>query len=256
MTKASAIRFGVCRWSGASKFSIEPEYVRLPVDGMLLAKLRLVARAETLDKIEVWVSTLSRKEEPMTELQHAPEVIIALYDALADVEAALSDLEQAGVPYPSIRMGAHTADDHDLPALEATQLPERFWSLRVLIEQRGRYGAEQILRAHGPLAIGRMPAPDAGRDETDHGAIAWRHYVFETSAATDAVGEFAGTTGNTGIISSGVFANDALAEGNPPVRGQAGSHGRPASEQQRPSTDTMRPTTSTDDARPDNELRP
>jgi hypothetical protein len=190
------------------------------------------------------------------EQQHAPEVIVALYESLADVEAALSELEQAGVPYPDIRMGAHTADDYDLPALEATALPERFWSLRVIIDQRGRYGAEQILRKHQPLTIGRMPAPDAGRDDTDHGAIAWRHYVFETPFATDAVGEYAGTTGNTGIISSGVFANGALAEGNPPVRRQAGSHGRPASEQQRPSTDTMRPTTTTDDSRPDNELRP
>jgi hypothetical protein len=192
----------------------------------------------------------------MTELHHAPEVIIALYDALPEVEAALSQLEQAGVPYPDIRMGAHTADDSDLPALEATALPASFWSLQVIVDQRGRYGAEQILRDYKPLAVGRMPAPDAGRDDTDHGAIAWRHYVFETPFATDAVGELAGTTGNTGIISSGVFSDNALAEGNPPVRGQAGSHGRPASEQQRPSTDTMRPTTSTDDSRPDNELRP
>ena len=190
------------------------------------------------------------------EQQHAPEVIIALYDSLVDVEAALSELEQAGVPYPAIRMGAHTTDDYDLPVLAATALPERFWSLRVIIDQRGRYGAEQILRKHKPLAIGRMPAPDAGRDDTDHGAIAWRHYVFETPFATDAVGEFAGTTGNTGIISSGVFANGALAEGNPPVRGQAGSLGRPASEQQRPTSDDLRPAMSTDDSRPDNELRP
>jgi hypothetical protein len=196
------------------------------------------------------------KEQQMTEQQHAPEVIIALYDALSDVETALSELEQAGVPYPLIRMGAHTADDHDLPALEVAELPERFWSLRVIIDQRGRYGAERILREHTPLAIGRMPAPGAGRDDTDQGAIAWRHYVFETPFATDAVGEGAGTTGITGIISSGVFSDNALAEGNPPVRGQAGSHGRPASEQQRPSSDTMRPTTATDDSRPDNELRP
>jgi hypothetical protein len=164
------------------------------------------------------------------EQQHAPEVIVALYASLADVEAALSALEQAGVPYPNIRMGAHTAGDRDLPALEATALPDRFWSLRVIVDQRGRYGAEQILRNYHPLAAGRMPAPDAGRDDTDFGAIAWRHYVFETPLATDAVGEYAGTTGNTGIISSGVFANGALAEGNPPVRGQPGSHGRAASE--------------------------
>ena len=190
------------------------------------------------------------------EQQHAPEVIIALYNRLAEVEVALTELEAAGVPYPDIRMGAHTAADYDLPALEAPALPERFWSLRVIIDQRGRYGAEQILREHEPLAIGRMPAPDAGRDDTDHGAIAWRHYVFETPFATDAVGEYAGTTGNTGIISSGVFSDNALAEGNPPVRGQAGSQGRPASEQQRPTGDELRPATSTTESRPDNELRP
>ena len=189
------------------------------------------------------------------EQQHTPEVIVALYDSLADVEAALSDLEQAGVPYPDIRMGAHTADDSDLPALGATALPERFWSLRVIVDQPGRYGAERILRSHHPLAVGRMPAPDAGRDDTDRGAIAWRHYVFETPFATDAVGEYAGTTGNTGIISSGVFANGALAEGNPPVRGQPGSYGRPASERQQPSSDELRPATSTDRSRPDNELQ-
>jgi hypothetical protein len=191
----------------------------------------------------------------MTEQQFAPEEIIALYDALAAVEAALSDLERAGVPYPDIRMGAHSADDHGLPALDAPALPERFWSLRVIVDQRGRYGAEQILRGHTPLAVGRMPAPNAGRDDTDRGAIAWRHYVFETPFVTDAVGEFAGTTGNTGIISSGVFADGALAEGNSPVRGQAGSHGRPASERQRPTSDDLRPATSAGDSRPDNELR-
>jgi hypothetical protein len=190
------------------------------------------------------------------EQQHTPEVISALYASLADVEAALNDLEQAGVPYPDIRIGAHTAGDRDLPAFEATAPPESFWSLRVIIDQRGRYGAEHILREHKPFAVGRMPAPDAGRDDTDLGAIAWRHYVFETPFATDAVGDYAGTTGNTGIISSGVFANGALAEGNPPVRGQPGSHGRPASEQQHPSSDTMRPTISTDRSRPDNKLRP
>ena len=189
------------------------------------------------------------------EQQYTPEVIIALYGSLADVEAALSDLQQAGIPYPNLRMGAHTAGDSDLPTLGATALPDRFWSLRVIIDQPGRYGAERILRKHQPLAVGRMPAPDAGRDDTDQGAIAWRHYVFETPFATDAVGEYAGTTGNTGIISSGVFANDALAEGNPPVRGQPGSAGRPASDQQHPSSDDLRPATSTDRSRPDNELQ-
>jgi hypothetical protein len=192
----------------------------------------------------------------MMEQQHAPEVVIGLYKSLADVETAMAELEQAGVAYPNIRMGAHTAGDLDLPKLETTTLPERFWSLRVIIDEPGRYGAEQILRSHGPISAGRMQAPNAGRSDTDLGAIAWRHYVFETPVATDAVGEYAGTTGNTGIISSGVFADGALAEGNPPVRGQSGSQGRPASEQQRPTSSDLRPTTATDRSRPDNELHP
>src|SRR5262245_25278613 len=99
--------------------------------------------------------------------QQGPEVIIALYESLADVEAALTDLEQAGVPYPDLHMGAHAAGNGDIPALEATALPESFWSLRVVVDEHGRYGAEHILRSHHSLAVGRMPAPDAGRDDTD-----------------------------------------------------------------------------------------
>jgi hypothetical protein len=156
------------------------------------------------------------------EPQHAPEVIIALYEGLADAEAALYDLQTTGVPYPDIRMGTHTADDRDLPVLGATSLPDRFWSLSVVIDQRGHYHAEDTLRKHQPIAIGRMRAPNSGRSDTDRGAIAWRHYVFETPAATSDT-DGAGTTGNTGVISSGVYATGARAEGNPPVRGPTGS---------------------------------
>ena len=76
-----------------------------------------------------------------------------------------------------------------------------------------------------------------GRSDTDLGAIAWRHYVFETPVATDHVGDGAGTTGNTGVISSGVYASGALAEGNPSVRGRPGSANRPPGEAQKPATD-------------------
>ena len=171
------------------------------------------------------------------EPRHAPDVIVALYDTLADVQAAMDELEGAGVPYPDIRMGTHTADDRALPDLGAAALPERFWSLSVVIDQRGHYHAEDILRRHRPIAVGRMPATHKGRSDTDLGAIAWRHYVFETPAATDQVGDSAGTTGNTGVISSGVYATGALAEGDPPVRGRPGSANRPPSEAQKSATD-------------------
>jgi hypothetical protein len=171
------------------------------------------------------------------EPRHAPDAIVALYDTLADVQAAMDELEGAGVPYPDIRMGAHTADDRALPDLGAAALPERFWSLSVLIDQRGRYHAEDILRGHRSFAVGRMPATHKGRSDTDLGAIAWRHYVFETPVATDHVGDSAGTTGNTGVISSGVYAAGALAEGNRPVRGRPGSANRPPSEAQKPTGD-------------------
>jgi len=158
--------------------------------------------------------------------QHAPEVVVALYYSLAATEAAMDELEQVGVPYPDIRMGTHASSDAMLPAVGAVELPEHWWSLTVVIDQRGVYHAEDILRKHQPLAIGRMVAPHAGRSDTDLGALAWRHYVFETSLATDWAGETAGTTGNTGTASSGVFASEALAEGNPPVRGRRGSKWR------------------------------
>jgi hypothetical protein len=188
------------------------------------------------------------------EQQQVPEVVVALYDGLAETQAAMEELQSVGVPYPDIRMGAHTSGDADLPAIETRELPERFWSLKVVIDRPGVYHAEDILRKHRPLAVGRLPAPNAGRSDTDLGALAWRHYVFETSHATDWVGETAGTTGSTGIGSSGVFASDTLAEGNAPVRGRRGSYGRPAAENQRPSTDDRTPETSTDRSRPETEL--
>jgi len=188
------------------------------------------------------------------EQQKAPEIVVGLYDGLAESQAAMDELQSVGVPYPDIRMGAHTSGDDDLPAIEMGKLPERFWSLKVVIDRPGVYHAEDILRKHQPLAVGRLPAPNAGRSDTDLGALAWRHYVFETSHATDWVGETAGTTGSTGIGSSGVFASHALAEGNAPVRGRRGSHGRPAPEQQQPSADDRKPETSTDRSRPETEL--
>ena len=47
----------------------------------------------------------------------------------------------------------------------------------------------------GLSSLGDGPAID----QPDTIALAWRHYVFESPHATDQVGEFAGTTGNTGL---------------------------------------------------------
>ena len=151
------------------------------------------------------------------EQQHLPEQIVAFYAGLADAEAAMEALESAGVPYPDIRLGAHTPTDPERPKLNDVALPDTFWSLKVVIDQRGVYHAEDTLRKHNPLAVGRMQAPLHGRSDTDLGALAWRHYVFQTPLATDMVGETAGSTGNTGVIISGVFADESIAGSEPSI---------------------------------------
>lgn len=189
------------------------------------------------------------------EPKSIPEAIVGFYRTLADAEATLNELQAAGIPYPDIRLSAHTASDPDRPPLEATRGQEHCWSIAVLLDDPGRAQmAEEVLRRHQPLALGRQPAPNRGRSSADRGAIAWRHYVFETPLATDAVSDAAGTTGTTGVISSGVFASGALAEGNPPARQLGGSDQRPASEQ--PSSDDRAPMTTTDRSRPETKLKP
>ncbi|HJZ49332.1 MAG TPA: hypothetical protein VKE41_19280 [Roseiflexaceae bacterium] len=159
------------------------------------------------------------------ETEYAPETMVALYAALTDAEKTLNQLEAAGVPYPDIRLAAHTpadiehADISERAALAGISLPDHFWSLAVALEPQWAAKATELLHQHNPLAVGILPAPDRGRGDPDRGALAWRHYVFETSAATDAIGEYAGTTGTTGVISSGAFANGAKVEGNPPTIG-------------------------------------
>jgi hypothetical protein len=129
-------------------------------------------------------------------------------------------------------------------------VPERFWSVAVALDAQAGDKAAELLRRHAPLAVSTLPAPDHGRGDPVRGALAWRHYVFETDAATDAIGEYAGTTGNTGVISSGAFASGAKVEGNPPASDQ-----RPSDERQPPSSDTMRPNVSTDRSRSKMELK-
>lgn len=190
----------------------------------------------------------------------APELYAAVFGDLAAAESTLHDLQAAGVPYPAIRMGTHTAEE-----LAGTPLAERvasagqagraLWSLTLTLDPQWREQALTTLHAAGTLALGRLPAPDNRANDTERGAIAWRHYVFETDAATDAVGEGAGTTGTTGVISSGVFADGALASGNPPVRSQPAGDHRPSDAGQAPTSDTRRPDTSKDRSRPQTELK-
>jgi hypothetical protein len=195
------------------------------------------------------------------ETEHAPQTIVALYATLADAEKTLQVLEAAGVPYPATRLAAHTpadlarADIAERTALAGVSLPERFWSVGVALNTPAGDQAAALLRRHAPLAVGTLPAPDHGRGNPDRGALAWGHYVFETGAATDAVGEYAGTTGNTGVISSGAFADGAKAAGNPPAIGVPTGDQRASDAHREPSSDTMRPDVSTDRSRPETELK-
>lgn len=194
---------------------------------------------------------------PDTEL---PELYAAVFADLAAAEAVLHELQAAGVPYPAIRMGTHAPAE-----LAGTPLAERasragiagrtLWSLTVSLGPQWRDGAIETLRHCGPFALGRLPAPDNRANDTERGAIAWRHYVFETDAATDAVGEYAGTTGTTGVISSGVFADGAQATGNPPVRSQPPTDQRPSDAGSPPTSDTRRPEVGQQGSRPQTELK-
>jgi hypothetical protein len=190
------------------------------------------------------------------ETEYAPQTIVALYASLADAEKTLQLLEAAGVPYPATRLTAHTpadldrADIAERTVLAGITLPEQFWSVAVALDAPAGDQAVELLRRHAPLAVSTLPAPDHGRGDPDRGALAWGHYVFETNAATDAIGEYAGTTGTTGVISSGAFADGAKVEGNPPIGDLRTSEAR-----RPPSSDTMRPDVSTDRSRPETELK-
>jgi hypothetical protein len=190
------------------------------------------------------------------ETEHAPQTIVAFYATLANAENTLCALEAAGVPYPATQLAAHTPGDLDhadiaeRTALAGITLPEHFWSVAVALDAPAGGQAAELLRRHAPLAVGTLPAPDHGRGDPGRGALAWGHYVFETNAATDAVGEYAGANSNTGVISSGAFADGAKVERNPPAVDQRASDTR-----RPPSSDTMRPDVSTDRSRPETKLK-
>ena len=196
------------------------------------------------------------------ETEYAPQTIVALYTTLADAEHTLHDLEDAGVPYPATRLGTHTPADVDCAdiaertALAGITLPEHFWSVA---SGAGCAGKRPCCRVAAPArAVGGEYAARAGstgRGDPDRGALAWRHYVFETERSDRLGRRDAGTTGTTGVISSGAFADGAKVEGNPPATGVPASDQRPSDEHRQPSSDTMRPQISTDRSRPETELK-
>lgn len=195
----------------------------------------------------------------MQQQHQAPEQRTALFAALADAEAALHALQEAGAPYPAIRMHSYAAAELAGTPVEQraaqAQISENFWALTVTLDAAWRDKALAALAAHRPFAVGSLPTGDNRANDTERGAIAWRHYVFETGAATDAVGDGAGTTGTTGVISSGVFADNALATGNPPVRSQPASDQRPSDAGDEPTSDTRQPEVAQHRSRPQTELK-
>lgn len=130
--------------------------------------------------------------------------LVALYGELAQAEAALHALQKLGVPYPSLRLQAH--DPATLQGLQhGPHLPPGpFWSLTASPDAKLYEQAEAALRAHSPLSLGRASVALRER-EVDQGGVAWRHFVFEASAATAAVTDAAGTSGTTGVTNSGAF---------------------------------------------------
>jgi hypothetical protein len=139
--------------------------------------------------------------------EHTPEVIIALYDQLADAEAALNDLQAAGLDYAVIQMGTHDARDYAGTLQPGALASGNVWSLTIPADAGATRDAQAALTNHNPLAVGRAPAPNKGRDEVTQGAIAWQHYRLNGPPGTDEVTDAAGTSGTTGIINSGAFAD-------------------------------------------------
>lgn len=178
------------------------------------------------------------------EQERAPTIIVAVYNALTPAEEALHALQEAGIPYPNIELGAAApADLGQLPVAEA--LPEQLWTLTVALDDPDVERVAALLYERRPLAIGRARSRTPARSDADRGALAWRHYVFESPAAADQIGDTAGTTGTTGITSSGVFAEGARAEGNPPATGAPPTDQRPDPSGEPPTTNDMKPRTDT-----------
>jgi hypothetical protein len=143
----------------------------------------------------------------MAEETSSP-LVAAIYGSLADVEAALNALLAAGVPYETTHMGEHVGADPLRGAVSAT-LPERFWSLAVKPGERDPEQLKEKLAEHAALSVGSMRSPELERSDPERGAVAWGHFVFDSPASTNQQPEASGTSGTTGIVSSGAFADGA-----------------------------------------------
>lgn len=141
-------------------------------------------------------------------------LVAAIYTSLAEVEGALNALLADGVPYEHTHMGEHTGDDPIRAAVSAA-LPERFWSLAVKPTERDPQQIKERLAAHGALSVGSLRAPELERSDPERGAVAWGHFVFESPAATTQQPEASGTSGTTGVVSSGAFADGANVQREP-----------------------------------------
>lgn len=145
--------------------------------------------------------------------EHEFAPIVALYGTLGDTEAAHSALLASGLSEARLLLGA--LDAEQIAAAGLPDAVERAWSLTILPDDQPAEALIEELRRHRPLTIGRIDDPRAARDEVARGAIAWRHYVFESPVATESNTFAAGQTGMTGVANTGAFANDAIAEDDP-----------------------------------------
>lgn len=147
--------------------------------------------------------------------EHSRRTIVALYRRLEDAEAALNAIQDAGVPYHETFLGVHTDSDAERPIV-AEPLPDHFWSLAVGGEEARHAELSEILQLHKAFRIGYIEKPIELRAESARGAIAWGHLVFDSPASSDQVGDAAGSSGTTGIINSGAFADSAHVQREPP----------------------------------------
>lgn len=139
--------------------------------------------------------------------EQSPEIIVVLYDQLANAEAALADLQAAGLDYAVIRMEAHDASVYASDLQQAAPVSGSIWALTIPVGAGATDAVQAALNSHDPVAVGQAPAPDKGHDEVKQGAVAWRHYRLNGPPGTDQVTDAAGTSGTTGIITSGLFAD-------------------------------------------------
>lgn len=145
--------------------------------------------------------------------EHRVGMVAALYSRLPDAEGALNALLADGVAYERLHLGAHDGDDPLRTSVPS--LPERFWSIAVRPGEDDRRKLEERLGAYRPLSVGRLHASSIERTDSERGAVAWGHFVFESRASTNAQPEASGTSGTTGVVSSGAFADGAHVQREP-----------------------------------------